>query len=67
MLITVIIILIICVIELTFSSLYIAYDVTVLNSSGAAIVITYESVHEHWQSHPEVINTKGFIQVCHKL
>ena len=51
----------ICVIELTFSSLYIAYDITLLNSSGAAIVVTYGAAHEWWLSHPNVINTQGFM------
>ena len=54
-------------IELTFSSLYIAFDITLINSSGATIVITYGAVHNWWLSHPNVINTQGFIQVCHKL
>ena len=48
------------------SSLY-RYDITALNSSGVAILLTYGNVNDWWLSHPQVINTEGFIQVYYKI
>ena len=45
---------------------FVAYNITVLNSSGTAILLTYGSVGDWWLSHHDVINTQGFIQVCYK-
>ena len=55
-----------CVPELMFSSLYIAFDITALNSSGTPLHVMYGIVNEWWLSHPNKLNiyTQGFIQVC---
>ena len=50
-----------------FSSLYIAFDITALKSSGTPLHVMYGIVNEWWLSHPNKLNTQGFIQVCYKL